>query len=227
MSMPRNLETEQVINLAKNAVEQLERQNPLSSLHGTRSRATATVIPQASRTPGGHQRQQQQEQQNQRNQEDQEVASSHCPRGGQPQANQAPGPQPNRNNNRGHNREEVADSIVDARGIINARRRGLLTDNSDRIPALSRVFDNIEYPKDFKPTNIQKYDGKQDPAQWLHLYSTAVSVAGGDTNTKVLYFPMALEPAPLMWHESLACESIHSWDDLKKAFIDNFQGSLH
>src|SRR6185437_10906094 len=63
--------------------------------------------------------------------------------------------------------------------------------------------------------------------QWLRLYSTAVSVAGGDTNTKVLYFPMALEPAPLTWLESLARESIHSWNDLKKAFIDNIQGSLH
>jgi len=116
---------------------------------------------------------------------------------------------------------------MDAQDIINTRHRAQLADNSDRFPALSRVFDNIEYPKDFKPTNIQKYDGKQDPAQWLHLYSTTVSVAGGDTNTKVLYFPMALEPAPLTWHESLARESIHSWDDLKKAFIDNFQGSLH
>ena len=38
---------------------------------------------------------------------------------------------------------------------------------------------------------------------------------------------MALEPAPLTWLESLARESIHSWDDLKKAFIDNFQGLLH
>ena len=54
-----------------------------------------------------------------------------------------------------------------------------------------------------------------------------VSVAGGDTNTKVLYLPMALEPAPLTWLESLARESIHSWEDLKKAFVDNFQGSLH
>src|SRR6185295_13596533 len=79
MTMSRNLELERVINLTKNAVEQLERQNPLSSLHGTRSRATATAIPQASRTPGGHQRQQQQEQQNRRNQEDQEAASSHRP----------------------------------------------------------------------------------------------------------------------------------------------------
>ena len=38
---------------------------------------------------------------------------------------------------------------------------------------------------------------------------------------------MALEPAPLTWLESLARESIHSWEDLKKAFVDNFQGSLH
>ena len=45
MTMPQNLESERVINLTKNAVEQLERQNPMSSLHGTRSRATATAIP--------------------------------------------------------------------------------------------------------------------------------------------------------------------------------------
>jgi len=67
---------------------------------------------------------------------------------------------------------------MDARDIINARRRAQLADNSDRFQALSRAFDNIEYPKDFKPTNIQKYEGKQDPTQWLRLYSTAVSVVG-------------------------------------------------
>ena len=145
---------ERVIHLAKNTLEQLERQNPLSSLHGTRSRAIATVIPQASHTPGGHHRQQQLEQQNQTNQEDQEVASIHRARGGQPPANQAPEPQPNRNNNRDQNKEEVADSIMDARDIINARRRAQLADNSDRFLALSSVFENVEYPRDFKPTNI-------------------------------------------------------------------------
>ena len=49
---------------------------------------------------------------------------------------------------------------MDARDIINARSRAQLADNSDRFPALNSVFDNVEYPKDFKPTNIQKYDGK-------------------------------------------------------------------
>jgi len=53
---------------------------------------------------------------------------------------------------------------MDAHDIINTRRRSQLADNSDRFQALSRVFDNVEYPKDFKPMNIQKYDGKQDPA---------------------------------------------------------------
>ena len=38
---------------------------------------------------------------------------------------------------------------------------------------------------------------------------------------------MALELVPLTWLESLKHEFIHSWEDLKKAFIDNFQGSLH
>jgi hypothetical protein len=154
MQMPQNPEMERVIHLTKNAAEQLERQNPLSSLHDTQSRVTATVIPEASRTPGGHHRQQQPEHQNQRNQEDQEVASIHRPRGGQPAANQAPGPQPNRNNNRDQNREEVADSIMDTRDMINARRRPQPTDNSDRFLALSSIFNNVEYPKDFKLMNI-------------------------------------------------------------------------
>ena len=38
---------------------------------------------------------------------------------------------------------------------------------------------------------------------------------------------MALEPAPLNWLESLTPNSIQSWEDLKKVFVDNFQGSLH
>ena len=59
------------------------------------------------------------------------------------------------------------------------------------------------------------------------MYSTAINVAGGDTTTKVLYFPVVLEPTPLTWLESLKPESVHSWDDLKKVFINNFQGSMH
>jgi hypothetical protein len=54
----------------------------------------------------------------------------------------------------------------------------------------------------------------------------AIEVAGGSNMTKVIYFPMALESAPLTWLESLKPNSIDSWDDLKKVFFNNFEGSI-
>ena len=103
-------------------------------------------------------------------------------------------------------------------------------DETERFPAFSQNINYAEYPTGFNPVNMQnlkKYDGKQDPRQWLRIYSTAIEVARGTNSTKVIYFPMALESAPLTWHESLRHDSIHSWEDLKKLFIDNFQGSIH
>jgi hypothetical protein len=35
-----------------------------------------------------------------------------------------------------------------------------------------------------------------------------------------------LDPAPLIWLESLSNNSINSWEGLKKVFINNFQGAI-
>jgi hypothetical protein len=117
------------------------------------------------------------------------------------------------------------------RSIIDSRRREREvaeiegTDCSNRFPAFSAWFSSYKYPEGFKPIGITKYDGKQAPQQWLRCYSTAIEVAGGSNITKVVYFPMALDPAPLTWLESLSNNSIDSWERLKKVFIDNFQGA--
>jgi hypothetical protein len=100
------------------------------------------------------------------------------------------------------------------------------TDCSDRFPTFSAHFSSYKYLEGFKPIGITKYDGKQAPQQWLRCYSTAIEVAGGSNITKVVYFPMALDPAPLTWLESLSTNSIDSWERLKKVFIDNFQGAI-
>jgi hypothetical protein len=84
------------------------------------------------------------------------------------------------------------------------------TDCSDRFPAFSARFSSYKYPEGFKPIGITKYDGKQAPQQWLRCYSTAIEVAGGSNITKVVYFPMALDPALLTWLESLSNNSIDS-----------------
>jgi hypothetical protein len=49
----------------------------------------------------------------------------------------------------------------------------------------------------FKPSNYSKYDGKTEPREWLRVYSMACELAGGNNDTKALFFPMALEPTPL------------------------------
>jgi hypothetical protein len=99
-------------------------------------------------------------------------------------------------------------------------------DCSDRFSAFSARFSSYKYPEGFKPIGITKYDGKKAPQQWLRCYSTAIEVAGGSNITEVVYFPMALDPAPLTWLESLSNNSIDSWERLKKVFIDNFQGAI-
>jgi hypothetical protein len=87
-------------------------------------------------------------------------------------------------------------------------------------------FSSYKYPEGFKPIGITKYDGKQAPQQWLRCYSMAIEVVGGSNITKVVYFPMALDPAPLTWLESLSNNCINSWERLKKVFIDNFQAAI-
>jgi hypothetical protein len=124
--------------------------------------------------------------------------------------------------NEGHNAWSIIDSRRTEREV--AEIEG--TDYSDRFSAFSTRFNSYKYPEGFKPIGITKYDGKQAPQQWLRSYSTAIEVAGGSNITKVVYFPMALDPAPLIWLESLSNNSIDSWERLKKVFIDNFQGAI-
>jgi hypothetical protein len=70
------------------------------------------------------------------------------------------------------------------------------TDYSDCFPAFSAWFSSYKNIEGFKPIGITKYNGKQAPQQWLRCYSTAIEVTGGSNITKVVFFPMTLDPAP-------------------------------
>ncbi len=73
---------------------------------------------------------------------------------------------------------------------------------------------------------ITKYDAKQDPIQWLRCYALSIENAGGNNDTKCLYFPFCLDQAPLTWLESLDKHSIDKWDQLKEQFTSNFAGAM-
>ena len=44
----------------------------------------------------------------------------------------------------------------------------------------------------------------------------SIANAGGNDDTKCLYFPFCLEEEPLTWLESLKKNSIDNWEELKK-----------
>jgi hypothetical protein len=92
--------------------------------------------------------------------------------------------------------------------------------------AFSTRLRNLLLPEKFKPLGITKYDTKQDPVQWLRCYALSIENAGGNNDTKFLYFPFCLDQAPLTWLESLEKYSINKWDQLKEQFTSNFASAM-
>jgi hypothetical protein len=96
------------------------------------------------------------------------------------------------------------------------RKKSTTAGDGDGFPAFSPRLRNLLLPDKFKPLGITKYDAKQDPIQWLRCYALSIENAGGNNDTKCLYFPFCLDQAPLTWLESLDKHSIDKWDQLKE-----------
>jgi hypothetical protein len=83
----------------------------------------------------------------------------------------------------------------------------------------------VRLPHKFKPSNHSKYDDKTKPRQCLRI-SQSIELASGDDDIKALFFPMALEAIPLQWFDKLSPLSIRGWEDLQRAFCENFAGII-
>jgi hypothetical protein len=94
----------------------------------------------------------------------------------------------------------------------NSTEKSSTAGENDGFPAFSARLCNLLLPEKFKPLEITKYDVKQDPVQWLRCYALSIENAGGNNDTKCLYFPFCLDQAPLTWFESLEKYSIDNWD---------------
>jgi hypothetical protein len=106
------------------------------------------------------------------------------------------------------------------------RKKSSTAGENDGFPASSARLRSLLLPENFKPLGITKYDAKQDPIQWLRYYALSFENAGGNNDTKCLYFPFCLDQAPLTWLESLEMYSIDKWDQLKEQFTSNFAGAM-
>jgi hypothetical protein len=88
--------------------------------------------------------------------------------------------------------------------------------------ALADHLRAASWPPKFWPHLPEKYDGTSNPSEFLQVYVTAITAAGGNTAVMATYFHVALSGPVRTWLMNLAPGSIYSWEELCTWFVANF-----
>jgi hypothetical protein len=88
--------------------------------------------------------------------------------------------------------------------------------------ALADHLHAATWPSKFRPHLPQKYDGTSNPSEFMQVYVTAITTAGGDTAVMATYFHVALSGSTRSWLMNLTPGSIYSWEELYARFTANF-----
>jgi hypothetical protein len=114
-------------------------------------------------------------------------------------------------------------------------RGGRYNSGEDRSPspeppgpqAFSQAIRRAPFPTRFRtPTTITKYSGESKPELWLVDYRLACQLGGTDDDNLIIRnLPLFLSDAARAWLEHMPPAQISNWDNLVKAFADNFQGT--
>jgi hypothetical protein len=88
--------------------------------------------------------------------------------------------------------------------------------------ALADHLHAASWSSKFQSHLTEKYDGTSNPSEFLQVYVTAITAAGGNTFVMATYFHVALSGPALTWLMNLALGSIYSWEELCAWFTANF-----
>ncbi|GJZ99746.1 reverse transcriptase domain-containing protein [Tanacetum coccineum] len=72
------------------------------------------------------------------------------------------------------------------------------------------------------PSHIKTYDGSEDPEDYLKIFQAAAKIERWPMPTWCHMFNSTLTGNARVWFDDLPQESIDSYDDLKKAFLENY-----
>jgi hypothetical protein len=81
------------------------------------------------------------------------------------------------------------------------------------------------WPLNFKPLEIEKYDGSTNLAEWLKMYQLAIKDTGGDLYVMDNYLTSCLSSLVRTWLMGLSTSSVCSWSDLCQKFISDFRAT--
>jgi hypothetical protein len=91
------------------------------------------------------------------------------------------------------------------------------------VSALTPRLRAIQWPPNFKVSNVDKYEPKQDPGGWLAVSTTAARAAGVSEDVMTAYLPIVLGQDALQWLRHLPRHCIDDWSDFSRRFTANFQ----
>jgi hypothetical protein len=142
---------------------------------------------------------------------------------------------PGRLGNEHHRRDRQAHLDEKVRRGYHPRRGERYDSGEDRSPSpeppgprgFSRAIRRAPFPTRFRtPTTITEYSGESKPELWLADYRLACQLGGTDDDNLIIRnLPLFFSDAARAWLEHLPPAQISNWDDLVKAFADNFQGT--
>jgi hypothetical protein len=80
-------------------------------------------------------------------------------------------------------------------------------------------------PKFALAKHIKTYNGDVKPHTWLQDYAMVVTIANENPCVACKFLPLMLEDTSQIWIDGLPKNSIHCWQDMKEAFMHNFEGT--
>jgi hypothetical protein len=93
------------------------------------------------------------------------------------------------------------------------------------IKAYSRDLKRVRFLVNFKPSEIEKYDGSTNLVEWLEVYQLAIEAIGGDSYVMANYLSVYLSSSAKTWLLELPAESVRSWNHLHRLFTSNFRAT--
>ncbi|WJX92616.1 hypothetical protein P8452_74233 [Trifolium repens] len=92
---------------------------------------------------------------------------------------------------------------------------------------LSQILWDARVPENFKTPHLPAFDGKTDPSEHLMAVGTQTAIIGAADHLKCKLLSGTLKEAALRWYMNLPKNSIESWTDFQRKFIQQFSGSKH
>jgi hypothetical protein len=96
------------------------------------------------------------------------------------------------------------------------------------IPSLWPFTDRLRavvWPRNFKLHDLDTYDRKANPEQWITLYEIAVRAAHDNEDVMANYLPVVINQSMNQWLLSMREGSIDTWAQLRRVFIDNYMAT--